>query len=213
MQRENENVVINNNVILNLFQDLNRFVKQNKVEMLKQVQHDNRIGQRGFTLIELLVVVLIIGILASVALPQYEKSVMKSRYATLMAMTNTLADAEETYYLANGEYTQDFEALAVEPSGCTLSDDKTTCTYPWGKCMLDKHNERVACADTQRLNNAYAIYFPHGTRSDIPHGRRMCFSFRATADNKYSKLCQLVGGSGGHADLCTGWGSCFRYYL
>ncbi len=60
---------------------------------------------KGFTLIELLVVVLIIGILSSVALPQYQKAVKKTRLMRLAPLVKAMADAEEAYYLANGQYT------------------------------------------------------------------------------------------------------------
>lgn len=152
---------------------------------------------KGFTLIELLVVVLIIGILASVALPQYEKSVMKSRYSTMMDIVNSIADAEETYYLANGSYTNDFETLAVEPSGCTLSEDKSECVYPWGKCALltgETYANRVLCANTVGLKNAYARYLANITRADATSmaNKRYCWAFSATED-KYSKLCGGLG--------------------
>ena len=57
----------------------------------------------GFTLIELLVVVLIIGILASVALPQYEKAVEKSRAAEAIQNLKTLRDQQALCVLVNGD--------------------------------------------------------------------------------------------------------------
>lgn len=78
-----------------------------------------RVVSRGFTLIELLVVVLIIGILASVALPQYTKAVAKSRYSQLITAGKSLKDAMEVYYMANGNYPQYWGDLDIEFKGCT----------------------------------------------------------------------------------------------
>lgn len=58
--------------------------------------------KKGFTLIELLVVVLIIGILSSVALPQYQKAVLKSRSAEAWANLKNLNMAVNAYCLEGG---------------------------------------------------------------------------------------------------------------
>lgn len=72
-----------------------------------------RKGMAGFTLIELLVVVLIIGILASVAMPQYNKAVEKSRATQALAILKSLYAAQETYYMANGSYATSFDELDI----------------------------------------------------------------------------------------------------
>ena len=68
--------------------------------------------KKAFTLIELLVVVLIIGILAAVALPQYEKAVFKSRLAEVMINVKTIEDCFNMYVMENG----------LSASGISLKD-------------------------------------------------------------------------------------------
>ncbi len=151
---------------------------------------------QAFTLIELLVVVLIIGILAAVALPKYEMAVMRSRYATLKANTNALLEAEQIYQLANGSYTADMEALSIDLSGCTLSEDRGTCTYPWGMCRIT--TGRVSCENTQSLKNGYAHYY-----SSSNYGSESCWAFTTDQTDKYNKLCKKEGGSFVWTAVCT----------
>ena len=68
----------------------------------------------GFTLIELLVVVLIIGILAAFALPQYQKAVTKSRATQLQTLLASVVQASNAYFLANGKWPTSFDDLDID---------------------------------------------------------------------------------------------------
>ena len=68
----------------------------------------------GFTLIELLVVVLIIGILAAIAIPQYQKTYYKARAEKMLPLIKSIGLAEDLYYLEHGRYDYTLEDLAVK---------------------------------------------------------------------------------------------------
>ncbi len=72
-----------------------------------------RTASSGFTLIELLVVVLIIGILAAVAVPQYEKVVEKTRAMEAVGLVRSVRQAQELYYMQNSRYASSLDALTL----------------------------------------------------------------------------------------------------
>ena len=69
-----------------------------------QVEPDLHERPRGFTLIELLVVVLIIGILAAVAVPQYQRAVEKSRLTEALMNIKTIQNSIDMFLLENGGF-------------------------------------------------------------------------------------------------------------
>ncbi len=151
--------------------------------------------KRAFTLIELLVVVLSIGILSAVALPQYQKAVDKTRMAQLMTLGAAVKTAQEEYYLANGEYTQNWDNLSLSFEG-SVSGPTLTNSQGW-ELVLVKYNgsqpSSVYIYDSRLPEVLLIVAYAHadldGTGWD---NARVCY---ATATNtRANNVCKAVSG-------------------
>lgn len=153
------------------------------------------VDKKGFTLIEMLIVVLIIGILAAIALPQYQLARDKAKYAEMMVAEEAISSALERYYLTYNYYPEDMSALDISfgngiPNGRKIN-------FNWGYCS--RLDYMLDCWNTTTLKNIHSKFLSHLTIYHGNENRRLCYAYGTTnPESRGDKLCRKVTGNEMH---------------
>ena len=160
---------------------------------MKKEQRNKQKVNKGFTLIELLVVVLIIGILAAIALPQYQLSVDKTKFAKLRANAKVVSDSYTRYYLLHNDYPSSFDELDINWSE-DFAINKTSYEHAvcakgsdFYCCMIGKTWYTPQSLITCGLNN----YFFALTMLDPQISKQYYCNFQ-TDNKRAEKLCKTI---------------------
>lgn len=162
---------------------------------------------QAFTLIEILVVVLIIGILAAIAVPKYQYSVLKTQYHSLMNLTQAVKDAEEVYFLTHGTYTKNFNDLDISAPGGPTSimsislpnSSGTMQNYTSGGMYFNNGNSAIATNGSTQVKGVlfkdgkdYMEYDLRLNNANLWDGARALCVAQAEAGSLGQKICNHI---------------------
>ena len=151
----------------------------------------------GFTLIEILVAVLIIGILAAIAIPQYQFSVEKTKAAQAFTILKALNDATERYYLTHGQYPalNDYDVLDITIPHTSVNSLNTLQTkyflirLRYENHLLGNHIEWPGCMlSTPYPGSAKGKYTCRYTDNNV-RDKKLCEALCGTTDpSKFTEV-------------------------
>lgn len=163
---------------------------------------------KGFSLLELLVVILIIGILAAVAIPQYQMSVGRTKFTTLKSITKNIVESLQIYYMVNNSYPSKYTDLDISfdemISGFSDSREFSFSISGGISCTVWFGNDNIINCGREIFGTQMSYYVWRDTNKPY-----IC---RVTSSNTYdmaNRLCQKE--TGRKTGDCSGSACAYSY--